>query len=45
MNDIDEDKAINTKIRFKCKKVNIKASLLTKMHTDAQCSIVLSFAM
>ena len=32
------DKANHTKVRFKCKKVNFIAPLLTKMHTDPQFS-------
>ena len=33
---MNEDQANNTKVRFKCKKVNFMAPLLNKMHTDPQ---------
>ena len=31
---MNEDQANYTKLRFKCKKVNFIAPLLSKMHTD-----------
>ena len=35
---MNEDQANYTKVRFKCKKVNLVAPLLNKMHTDPQFS-------
>ena len=35
---MNEDQANYTKVRLKCKKVNVIAPLLDKMHTDSQFS-------